>query len=321
MCGIAGYYNFFNKKINKQESFVLKNIFIKIESRGTDACGWVQVDEKSCEVVKFPLSFSETFSMISKIKNVNSEEIFTDFQCVLGHSRAATGGDPHQNKNNHPFESKNFVLAHNGVFRDLYDYDYEGVLALKYNSEYGAELKGLYLEKLSAEPMTDSYQLLKIIQKKYDKSNNEIKAIKEAIENFYWHGTMAVWIFSKNSRSLYLFRDTNPIHWVHTEEGLWFASEKKHLENLLGFNNHLIQEMPRNVIVKLNNYGIEKEIEIRPTIQEEIEIRPTIQEKEDFFRDWEEMEKEMEMEKERERKKRKIQSLEMFFGSGWGGFR
>ena len=57
--------------------------------------------------------------------------------------------------NNHPFHSKDFVLAHNGMISN------DEQLKSKFNLNYKVE--------------TDSYVILSMIQKEYSKCNNVVE--------------------------------------------------------------------------------------------------------------------------------------------------
>ena len=56
---------------------------------------------------------------VSKFFEDKDGKVFLDkTHTILMHTRASTSGDPAYNENNHPFNTKNFILAHNGVTQE-----------------------------------------------------------------------------------------------------------------------------------------------------------------------------------------------------------
>lgn len=135
MCGIVGAVG---KHID--HNFLL-DVFLATEPRGKEATGFFS---PTTGIIKAPqpagdflLEHAEDYH-----KAVTENKIF------IGHCRLATHGKPEFNYNNHPLESENWVLVHNGVVDivDIEDYRYqsdtdtENILA--YIERYGLE-KGL----------------------------------------------------------------------------------------------------------------------------------------------------------------------------------
>ena len=57
---------------------------------------------------------------LHKLKDVKTKDLMNDIRVntskfIIGHNRLATTGDEKENKNNHPFETENILLVHNGV--------------------------------------------------------------------------------------------------------------------------------------------------------------------------------------------------------------
>ena len=132
MCGIIGAIG---QNINQE---VALKIFMEIEARGSDASGFfiptvgvVKNNKKISELIK---EHEETFRENLEVSNL-----------FIGHTRLATHGDPINNENNHPIESKNWWLVHNGQVRlkDIEEYQYrtetdsENILA--YIEHFGLE--------------------------------------------------------------------------------------------------------------------------------------------------------------------------------------
>ena len=101
---------------------------------------------------------------------------------IMAHCRDASIGVPVEDIYSHPFESNNFILAHNGALnvRD-----------------------GIILEKTS---LSDSENFLFVLDKVYEKDNKKDvpKAISNAMKNF--HGTFAFLIYEKKTKLFYAVR-------------------------------------------------------------------------------------------------------------------
>lgn len=110
MCGIIG---FIGRSLHPNLSYCLaSNLFKASECRGTDAAGFWAASE---EDIYFHKESIQSSRMILNWKGLNPF-------LFLGHARAATQGDPKENKNNQPFVSqdKKICLVHNGR---VFEYD------------------------------------------------------------------------------------------------------------------------------------------------------------------------------------------------------
>jgi asparagine synthetase B (glutamine-hydrolysing) len=131
MCGIFGFIKP-NKDTNV--SFNLTDLFKKgllnTQERGTDATGYYSI---GTGVVKDAMP-AKDFLNRGRVVNIDDERF------VIGHCRAASSGLKHtvdDPRNAHPFESKNWILVHNGTihmnhlknYHYTSDVDSESILA------------------------------------------------------------------------------------------------------------------------------------------------------------------------------------------------
>ena len=126
--------------------------------------------------------YKETGNYKTKDSVINS---LKDTDWVVGHNRYATTGDKEKLKNNHPFESRNFRLVHNGVIHNH---------------------KELITEhKLSYKGDTDSLVILYLIEKFYDKNKrNIVQAIQKTTKLL--DGYYSVFLYDKRNKVMYYFK-------------------------------------------------------------------------------------------------------------------
>lgn len=150
MCGIVGVYKFNSKnKTHATDIDLLKKAFVACSSRGGQATGFWSPQTGTVKADKSANEFVE-----KKHKELKHA---LDSGIVMGHCRAATSGfrdgyaTPAKNENNHPHESEDWVLVHNGSFvhlPEVKDYKYHGdcdsELAVSYIQTFGIE-KGIEL--------------------------------------------------------------------------------------------------------------------------------------------------------------------------------
>lgn len=197
MCGIGGIISNSNEFIKSNIKKIVRAI-IHQERRGTDAAGIYVIDKEFLDKEPIPMRYFLTERIISGTITIE------DIKRLLFHTRAATKGNPSINENNHPFETDDLVFAHNGIL---------------YNDD---EIRRTY--DLPKFPETDSYIIGALIQKFLDDGKNIEEAIKEAIEKI--RGWMALWIFYKPTKTLYLYRNDRPIEFIYEENKYFiFASE------------------------------------------------------------------------------------------------
>jgi predicted glutamine amidotransferase len=133
MCGIVGAIG------TGIDANLLHSLFIETQDRGKNATGFwfpntgiVKAPQKASEFLK---EHNETFQ-----QGVKESRIF------LGHTRFATHGKPENNFNNHPLESENWIMVHNGVIATMKDID-----EYKYNSDTDTENLLAYIEQFGIE--------------------------------------------------------------------------------------------------------------------------------------------------------------------------
>lgn len=160
-----------------------------MEFRGTDASGFylerVKDDNKIERLSKkTPKTATELWMETQETKKLSKDDKRYKFngweRLILLHTRAKTVGDPIYNKNNHPVFSENYVLVHNGQIYSnrLSHYKYEG--------EVDSEEILAYIETFG---MVDGLKKL--------------------------NGDMAIIFKVIGGDSLFLYRNTNPLHLVY----------------------------------------------------------------------------------------------------------
>lgn len=167
MCGIIGYIAT-SKHRPDAESF--KKALKACSARGTDATGFFTVETG---VVKKDLKATE---FIDQFDAQINEAVKSNM--LIGHCRATTKGTHKNNVNNHPHESDNFILVHNGSIRNS-----DEVTDYKFRSECDSENILAYVEK---------YGVSKGLQEMYEGDGQSIA------------------LYDKKLKKIWLFRNSNP---------------------------------------------------------------------------------------------------------------
>jgi len=187
------------------------------------------------QLYKSPGAVKDFFSQLS------GNIIFLDnVHTMLMHTRLNTNGHPEVNENNHPFNTKDFILAHNGNIGNW------EALKTKHSIETAIEC--------------DSYIIVSLIQKFFD----ECKSIPEAIEKTVGEltGGFACWLYYKPKGEVYLFRNSNPIYYYidKANQAFTFASEEGMI--IKAYADTSIKEqivsLPAYTIFKLNKDVLEE---------------------------------------------------------------
>lgn len=208
MCGICGLIT--KNGISTKQAKFFQKMMEKLEGRGRDAFG----------LTTFPSNkvFKIKGNVTDYLKNTHNTRIWkmvSGQKIALGHTRATTTGSEDRNQNNHPFTTKKFIFAHNGIIsnneklRKLHDFE-------------------------TSDIETDSYAIIKVIQKMYDeqKDKNVFEAIKETTRQL--NGGYACWLLDKKTGEVYLFRERFPlsVSYIKDWDAIVFASETSNYEDL-----------------------------------------------------------------------------------------
>jgi len=241
MCGIGGVYVLSGEVLGEQDAKRIKQLTVYLEKRGDDATGWYDGEK----IIKAPLPAHEFIQLIETITPI--ENYIAGKRMLLIHTRAYTRGSPLQNKNNHPFELKDIVFAHNGMIHNAPTYEdirlkkKENHNKIKKNGKiyyyYLEEIKYVDTKEILGKvtfdlPETDSFHIGVKIQEEINKGKNFKDALVSALEELVLEGSMALWIVEKRTQKLALFRSENPLYFSKEKDKLWFASEKWMLEKL-----------------------------------------------------------------------------------------
>ena len=158
----------------------------------------------------------------------------TNSHIALGHTRTPTQGSPKDNDNNHPVESDNWILVHNGSVSQM-----PRLPGYKYKGEVDSEVLVSYIEKYG---------------------------LKEGLP-YVERGTASVAVMNKNDlNTAYLWRETSPVELAYDDKTktLFFASQENFLRKglaniLILFTSFQIRSLPSNLLikVKLNPLTIE----------------------------------------------------------------
>jgi asparagine synthetase B (glutamine-hydrolysing) len=192
MCGILGYIAHGDHRPNaKQFKKALENCAV----RGHDATGIYTPEngilKLNLEATKFIAKFDDDIDKALK-SNI-----------LLAHCRATTKGIETDNKNNHPHESDNFILVHNGMIsRSEKPKDY------KFRSDCDSETILAYVETYG---------------------------IEEGINKMNEYDNMSIALYEKATGLVYLFRNTNPAHIILDRKYkiTYFASTKEILAPMI----------------------------------------------------------------------------------------
>jgi len=260
MCGIGGVWCFEGVKLNKEDAEKIKTLSILLEERGTDAYGFYNGDK----VVKFPSRASQVIKMIENIKPFY--KLVKGRTMFLIHTRLATIGDPINNENNHPFETKDFVLAHNGsIYRNVKfvtksQFNYYVKNSKRTRDKYDIEViepKEIFGNDKYEIPETDSFEIVVRIQEEYNEINDPMEAFKNAMNKLYHKGVYAIWCYSKRDNILMLYKDSNPLFYSIEDNKLWFASEDWMLQAI---GLHDVKSLRAGVIRVFSKSGFEEDL-------------------------------------------------------------
>ena len=175
MCGIYGIFNRPGSSSDHRELLALNRV------RGDLGGGLVSFnnDNSYRQVLR-----STCLADVNEARNRGN--------VVLGHVRAPIGGQTDTVDFLHPFETADFMLAHNGLLLNWYK-----------PVAYGL-------------PNVDSACMLEIIQRTYSERGSVLYAIQLACEEL--QGQFACWLYHKTTGDVYIWRCMSPLWITHTQE-------------------------------------------------------------------------------------------------------
>ncbi len=236
MCGIFG---FISNKPSTDNLELTKRLLVASDSRGKDASGILVVRaDGTYEMQKAPIEAQKFVSVLDKMKHIINEAVV-----IVGHTRSATVGKPENNENNHPIESDDWIMVHNGSCTNM-----NKVEDYKYKGEVDSELLLSHLQVGGVEGLR---QLGK--------------------------GSASVAFINKSKPvELYLWRDSNPCHVGINEfyktEIVLFASTEYILKQVAPKHLKLFSSLK---IAETNNKMLYK-ITRRPIDVEELGVLDTL---------------------------------------------
>lgn len=131
---------------------------------------------------------SEGITDVDKITDI-LDDVRTDL--LVGHNRYQTKGDSKFNYNNHPFETNNFLVVHNGVLRN------DEALKTHWNLTY--------------EPLVDSYIIPALLEKFLSEVKTELNVVNQVIiptlQELY--GSYSVVILYKPDNTLFYAKSSS----------------------------------------------------------------------------------------------------------------
>lgn len=221
MCGIFGYVS--DKPIGENLRS-LKEIGELNKKRGNQSFGYVAVDDQSYIIGRYNWEFSKEYAL----------SVLKDYKIVLFHLLSSTGTE----KRIHPFETDQFVFAHNGLLLDYQDQkDY---------SRLGP---------------TDSQYLLAAI----DSFENEYSvpvsnvpvAISIKLANERFNGQRACWLWDKFDNALYLWRVMSPLYLSIYADSIVFSSVRiaEGYHNIQEGSIYKIKDMQLKEVAKFDFYN------------------------------------------------------------------
>lgn len=120
MCGILGFVS--DKIQHPAEAHKFMGALLdKSKIRGKDASGFAAKADSILLTDKHPIAADDFVRLSKAFRDLRHRSSVS----MIGHTRAATNGDPRRNKNNHPFHGPRYSIVHNGgimCFRDIAKY-------------------------------------------------------------------------------------------------------------------------------------------------------------------------------------------------------
>jgi glucosamine--fructose-6-phosphate aminotransferase (isomerizing) len=187
MCGILAYIS---KNGHGPSLKILRALAITTEQRGHHAFGLAWTNGDTIETFKRPGAATDALEDLELCRHATA---------MVGHCRWATHGTPEDNRNNHPHAAGRGQLVHNGVVRNYRDLAYR--YALERTTDCDSEVLGLLIGTLRGRLLERGAQMAREAQ-----------------------GDLAVLGLWAGPTRLLVVRDTRPLHYGETKDGLYFAS-------------------------------------------------------------------------------------------------
>ncbi len=192
--------------------------------RGTDATGVCVVTNDKVQIDKAPIEAA----VFIKEKLPKWKDKISVANICIGHTRKWTVGKPQDNNNNHPIESKNWVMVHNGSCTGM-----DRIKEYKYNGEVDSEVLLSHIEQFG---------------------------IQNGISHLGW-GSAGVALIKKDDTSrIILFRHNEPIYVGYSKKDatIFFASSDDILDNATAnlfqlFSQLQIKKLPEDYVYELSH--------------------------------------------------------------------
>ncbi len=222
MCSLFGIIDYGNVLSACEKNRILAVLSRECEIRGTDATGIAYNYRGGIRVYKRPVAARKMHFRIPGGVNV-----------VMGHTRMATQGTAKLNRNNHPWATKKFALAHNGVL---------------WNDRFLREVEELPYTLIE----TDSYIAVQILEKQKNLNFNAIRTMAEKVQ-----GSFVFTILSRDN-SVYFVRGDSPLA-IFCYDGFYlYASTEEILykaELRLGLQHDKSIQTEEGDILKIDRFG------------------------------------------------------------------
>lgn len=193
MCGIIGYSG------NDNAKDIILSALQSLEYRGYDSAGLTVFTNDGLKTLK-------TCGRVSDLKNKTNAEKLPVSHCGIGHTRWATHGKPTW-KNAHPHGSDTLMLVHNGIIENYKELKTE-----------------LLSDGTQFYSQTDTEIIAKIIEKKYNKFSDPIKAIISTVKIL--NGSFALGIVFNNEKdTVYAVKKDSPLLIGIDKKGNFIASD------------------------------------------------------------------------------------------------
>lgn len=175
MCSLFGIIDYGNVLSAHEKNRILAVLSRECEVRGTDATGIAYNFRNNIHVYKRPVAARKMHFRIPNGVNV-----------VMGHTRMATQGAAKLNRNNHPWATPGFALAHNGVL---------------WNDRILREIEELPHTLIE----TDSYIAVQLLEKQKPLNFQTIQEMAEKVQGSF------VFTILDRQDNLYFVRGDNPL--------------------------------------------------------------------------------------------------------------